>query len=158
MFGAFVPASASQSPNAPEPPTNVIVTKPPGATLVVLTVSVGGGSIVKDKTFDVPPPGAGVCTAICVVPLDARSLVAIDARSCVALENVVGRAAPFHCTTDEATNPLPLTVSVSGPPPAAVWVGKSDEATGAGFSEPVTVTVGLVAARLYEDARNNRNS
>src|SRR5213593_2623569 len=125
-----------------------MVTGPPGATVVVFTVSVGGGSIVKDNAFDVPPPGAGVCTVICAVPLDARSLAAIDARSCVALENVVGRGAPFHCMTDAVTKPLPLTVSVNAAPPAAVWVGNNDEATGAGFSDPVTVTVGLVAARL----------
>ena len=129
-------------------PTSVMVTEPPGATVVVFTVSVGGGSIVKDNAFDVPPPGAGVCAVIGTVPLDARSLAAIEARSCVALANVVGRGAPFHCTTDEATKPLPFTVSVKEAPPAPVCVGNNDEATGAGFSDAVTVTVGLVAARL----------
>ena len=119
MSGAPEAASASQSPNAPELPTNVIVTDAPAATLVVLTVNLGGGSIVNGSADELPPPGVGVCTVTCAVPADARSLAAIDARNCVALTKIVGRGAPFHWTTDEAMNELPFTVSVNAALPAA---------------------------------------
>src|SRR2546426_245011 len=110
-----------------------MVTEPPGAALVALTVSVGGGSIVNDKALDVPPPGAGVCTITCAVPLAARSLAVIDARTCVALANVVDRGAPFHWTTDAAMNPLPLTASVNAALPADARFGNSDDAVGTGL-------------------------
>ena len=104
-------------------------------------------SIVNVNDCDVPPPGAGVSTFICAVPLDAMSAAAIDACNCAALTNVVGRAAPFHCTVEEEVKPLPLAVSVNGPPPENTWVGDSEVTTGSGFKDPSTKTAGLVAAR-----------
>ena len=99
---------------------SVAVTELPTVTLLALTVNRGGGSIVNGSTDDVPPPGVGVCTVTCAVPLDARSLAAMDARTCVSLTKVVGRGAPFHWTTDEEMNELPLTVSVNAALPAGV--------------------------------------
>src|SRR5262249_16619065 len=110
------------------------------------SVSVGGGSMVNDSADEVPPPGAGVCTVICAVPAEAMSAGDIAACSCVALTIVVGRAAPFHCTADDAMKLLPFTVSVKPAPPATTRPGASDVAAGIGL--PAAVTVGLVAARV----------
>lgn len=62
----------------------------------------------------------------------------------MALTNVVVRKAPFQRTTDEATKPLPLTVSVRpallaaapvGERLLATGTGRTDEAGGAGGAE-----------------------
>ena len=45
---------------------------------------------------EVPPPGAGVKTVTCAVPIAAMSLARMDACNCVEFTNVVARVAPFH--------------------------------------------------------------
>ena len=45
----------------------------------------------------------------------------------------MGRAAPFHSTTDEATKPLPLTVRGNAAPPAVALLGASEEIAGTGL-------------------------
>src|SRR5712691_2003383 len=108
LFGALVAARASQSVDPPKPFVSVTVAWAPAATLVALTVSEGEPPTVNGTAAEVPPPGAGEKTVTCAVPLTARSVAGIAACSCVLLTNVVGRSAPFHRTTDAATNPLPV--------------------------------------------------
>ena len=98
-------ANASQSVYPPAPPVSVAVTVPPGAVVVSLTVSVGGGVAANATLGDVPPPGAGDTTVTVFEPADAMSAAAIAACSCVALTNVVGRDDPVpsdHRRRDEA--------------------------------------------------------
>ena len=68
--------------------------------------------------------------------------------SCVALTNVVLRDAPFQRTTDEATKPVPVTVSVKAEAPAGTLAGDSEVTVGGGLTPASTVTTGLVAASV----------
>ena len=45
----------------------------------------------------------------------------------------MARFAPFHCTVEAATNPLPVTVSVNAPDPATVEAGEICAVAGAGL-------------------------
>src|SRR6185295_7429736 len=58
------------------------------------------------------------------------------------LTKVVGREAPFQRTSEAATKPVPVTVSVSAGPPAKAALGVNPEVAGAGCS--------IVKARLLE--------
>src|SRR5205085_2496478 len=55
------------------------------------------------------------------------------------LMNLVGRAAPFHSTTDRPMKRLPLTVSVIPPRPARVLAGERNVTTGIGLSSGTRV-------------------
>jgi hypothetical protein len=79
----------------------------------------------KNKTFDVPPPGAGLTTAMEAVLAEATSEAKIEAVSCEELTNAVVRETPFQVTKDPATNPVPFTVSVKPALPGATAVGNS---------------------------------
>jgi hypothetical protein len=72
--------------------------------------------------------------------------------------NVVDRFTPFQRTTDEETKPVPFTVSVNGSPPETPDAGESELIVGTGFGGVVTVTAGLVAARVNPLLRNSLNS
>ena len=148
MLGADVAAKAIQSDAPPRPPDSVTVTFEPVAADVVLTESVGAVTIENVNDPDVPPPGGGVVTDTCAVPCAATSASPIAARSCVLLMNVVGRGLPFQLTTELAAKPEPFTVREKPPEPATVLDGDSVLATGAGAVAAVTVTAGLVAARV----------
>ncbi|HEX6212507.1 MAG TPA: hypothetical protein VF136_17130 [Methylomirabilota bacterium] len=87
---------------------------------------------VKVTLPEVPPPGAGVTTVTGTERAVARSAAVIAARSWVALTNVVVRAAPFQRTLEEATKPLPLTVSVTAALPSAALAGERLLTTGMG--------------------------
>jgi hypothetical protein len=54
-----------------------------------------------------------------------------DAVNCVALMYVVIRAAPFHCTTELETKPVPFTVRLNAPPAAGTALGEIELMTGA---------------------------
>src|SRR5207248_8446897 len=124
--GEPVTARPSQSTDPPNPFVSVTVTELPPPTLVALTASDGPALIVNVSEAEVPPPGDGVNTLTSAEPVDARSVTEIVACSCEELTNVVGRALPFHCTTDEDVKLLPFTVSVIGPPPENALVGESE--------------------------------
>src|SRR5258708_38605741 len=66
--------------------------------------------IVKVAPLEVPPPGAGLTTVTLAVPAPATRAAETWAVSFVALAYVVGRAAPFHFTTDVAIKLLALRV------------------------------------------------
>lgn len=94
----------------------------------------GFAAIVKEIALDVPPPGAGFTTVIAAVPVLARSAAVTAAANCVALTNVVTRLDAFHCTCEEATNPLPLKVSVNAPELLIAEAGRIELSVGAGLA------------------------
>jgi hypothetical protein len=51
----------------------------------------------------------------------------------------VVRLAPFHCTTESLTNPLPLTVRVNPASPAVAELGLRLVVAGTGLSDAVIV-------------------
>jgi hypothetical protein len=67
------------------------------------------------------------------------SAAGIAAVNRVAETKVVVRFAPFHCTTESVTKPVPLTVSVKAAPPAVRDDGLMLEITGTGGSLIVKV-------------------
>ena len=93
--------------------------------------------IVKLAALDVPPPGLGLYTVTCAVPPEAMSEARILACKLVTSPppltvGVVVRFAPFHLTTDDDVNVLPLTVRVNADPPAVALLGLSEVITGNG--------------------------
>jgi hypothetical protein len=113
----------------------------PGGVPDGVGVGVVPAVMAKVSAPEVPPPGAGVTTVTATEFEVVRSAVLSEVRSWVALTNVVGRLAPPHWTMEEATNPLPFTVSVRPALPAAALAGDRLLATGtpavtAKFTEP----------------------
>src|SRR4030095_11585308 len=117
------------------PVTVSVKLAPPAVALLGLSaLSVGAGFRTETlATVDVPPPGAGVTTVTAGEPAVMRSLAGIAALSVVALPNVVARAAPFHCTTDDGTKLVPVTVSVTPAAPTPTLLGETLATVGAGF-------------------------
>lgn len=100
---ATVVARAEEFHNATEFDSNpvpviVIVAELPGGTnrgeIAVITAT--GLFTLNVAAGEVPPPGAGFCTAIKLAELPVRSAEGSAAFSSVALTNVVVSAAPFH--------------------------------------------------------------
>jgi hypothetical protein len=91
--------------------------------------------IVKGSAVEVPPPGAGLNTVMTPVPPVAMSLAGIDAlkKGNSPLTKLVGRAIPFHSTTDPLKKPVPLTVRSKAGPPAVTATGLIPVITGIGF-------------------------
>ena len=89
---------------------------------------------MNEMALDVPPPGPGLITDTDAVPAaetsDAGTVVVSD----VVELNVVLSETPFHCTIDEVTNPLPLTVRVNPLEPACTELGDSDDVMGSGLA------------------------
>ena len=71
-----------------------------------------------------------------IVPVAARSDAPSAAINCVADTYVVGRSAPFHCTVELGTNPLPFTVNEKLGAPAIADAGTSPVVTGVGLKPP----------------------
>ena len=93
--------------------------------------------IVKLRLLDVPPPGPGLYTVTCAVPPEVMSEARILACKLVTSPppltvGVVVRFDPFHLTTDDDVNVLPLTVRVNADPPAVALLGLSEVITGNG--------------------------
>ena len=106
-----------------------------------------------------PPPGVGENTVTCC---RARSRDVSRRDRCPQLRAAEatlwrGRRHSIR-TTDDETNPLPLTVQRDAPAPTIIDDGVVDVRTGAGFGPGTTVTAGLVAARVKPPLRNSRNS
>src|SRR5688572_291704 len=102
--------------------------------------------MVNTIAFDVPPPGAGLCTLTCAVPATEKSLTGIDASRIVVLISRVVRSAPFQRTIENALNPEPITRSASGPTLARPCVG----------SVALMVGAGLVMGTNVASARSSR--
>lgn len=80
-----------------------------------------------------PPAGAGFTTVTEALPAAEMSPDGTAAVSCVLLTKVVVRPTPFHCTTDEGTKLLPITVSVNVGVPASPLDGEREATTGTGL-------------------------
>jgi len=121
-----------------------------GAKLVPVTVSVrgedeqfvvvvgeidemAGATIDADIALDSAPPVAGLDTVTGTVPTAAISGAVIAACTCVGLTNVVGRLRPFHCTPEQGTKPVPLTLKLKGADPAVTVEGEMDARVAAGI-------------------------
>src|SRR5689334_17169731 len=107
----------------------------PAATVLgEMELSVGAGLLMVNVwATEVPPPGAGLKTVTCAVPAVATSAAVTCAVNCVLLVYVVGRALPFHWTTEALMKFVPFTVSVSVPLPATTLVGARELTVGTGF-------------------------
>jgi hypothetical protein len=121
-----------------------------GAKLVPFTVSVSGdveqfvvpvGEIVvmagatidAEIELDTDPPVAGFDTVTGTIPTAAISGAVIAAWSCVVLPNVVGRLRPFHCTPEQGTKPVPVTLKVNAAAPAVKVAGEIESIVAAGI-------------------------
>jgi hypothetical protein len=102
--------------------------------------------IAKDKPAEVPPPPPekdGLATVTAAVPAAVTSDAVMAAVNCVAPTYVVMRFVPFHCTCDEAINPLPLMVRGKAAEPAAAVAGVMEAIAGVGL-----LTLNVAAAEL----------
>jgi len=91
--------------------------------------------IVKVAALEAPPPGAGVTTDIWKTCTLAWSASEREVVNLVLLTNVVARATPSSWITEEATNPLPVTVMINlSVPPLVTLEGDTVIAPGAGFT------------------------
>jgi len=90
---------------------------------------------------DEPPPCGALNTVTWAVPAEAVSPAGMAAVNFVSLTNVVVRSLPFQRTTEEEIKPLPFTVSVKAPDPAATLVGEIDVMAGTGFPAPLIMKV-----------------
>ena len=112
----------------------------PAATVAAAEVMVGAVepeeavSTSNCHALDVPPPGAGVCTVMAMVPAVAISAAVTCAVSWVALMNCVARAEDPQYAVELAMNPDPFTVSVNTVPPASVNAGEMPLIAGTGFT------------------------
>jgi len=104
-----------------------------GEIEVTLGVGLARVAIVKLTALDMPPPGAGFCTAMLAVPAELRSDAGTSAVSEVLDTYVVPSAAPFHSITEAGMKPLPEAVTVSAAAPAAAEFGANPLSVGTGF-------------------------
>jgi hypothetical protein len=107
-----------------------------------------GVKTVKERAFDVPPPGAGVTTVTWSVPMAKISVAGIIAWMPVVATKVVVRELAFHWTTEQGNRvpAVPFTVSVKAGPPTAALDGESGAVmTGAG-----RLVVGVVIENVIE--------
>src|SRR5258708_2319951 len=90
----------------------------------------------KNAKLDDPPPGPEFTTVPMPVPAGARLEAGTVAVKLSPLTKVVGRACPFHCTTEPETNPTPPTVNVSPCVPGFALVGaRGRPINGTGFED-----------------------
>ena len=90
------------------------------------------GRTLNANAFESPPPGAGLKTVTCTVPTLTMSVAGIAAVNCVAVTNV-GRALPFHRTTEPGMKFEPVIVNANAGPPAFALDGARELMTGAGL-------------------------
>jgi hypothetical protein len=101
-----------------------------------MEVSLSGALvIVREAALEVPPPGAGVTTATWKTCALAWSATEREVVSWVLLTKVVGRVTPSSCITEDAANPLPVTVMGNASvPPLATAEGETEIEPGAEFT------------------------
>jgi hypothetical protein len=144
---------------------------PPAVALAgdsTLAVGAGfeGALIVKVCEPDVPPPGAGFTIVTLGVPALAKSLEGTCAVRLVLEVKVVARAVPFHSTTEEDMNPVPVAVRVVAAAPAVAVVGLIELNAGVGLEgvpeppvfpvHPPPQPVKSAMAKICEMARKER--
>src|SRR5438552_7682531 len=109
---------------------------PPAATIAEPgeMVTKGFGLLIaKVNALDVPPPGGRVVTLTLAVPAAAMSAAVIAACRLMLETKVVARGLPFHCTVEDDTKLVPVTVRLNPAPPARVKPGFRDAAVGVGL-------------------------
>ena len=86
----------------------------PTIAVAGLNVIAPGAGLLMGKltAFDVPPPGAGLTTAIVAVPVLAMSAAVTSIVKVVAETNVVARSAPLNLTCELLRKLLPLIARV----------------------------------------------
>jgi hypothetical protein len=109
----------------PVPVTVSVNAAPPACALAGFSdVAVGAGLLmVNVSALEVPPPGVGFITVTDAVPAVAMSAAVMAACKLVLETKVVVRALPFHCTTEEATKLVPVTLNENAAPPADTELG-----------------------------------
>jgi hypothetical protein len=121
----------------------------PPTTEVVLRVrlsSVGGviaGCTMKLADWELPPPGGGFVTTTESVPALASWETLRVTVNWLAVTNVAACDTPFTITVEEATNPLPLMVTVRAGEPAFAELGDREEMVGVGFGATTLCTTKL---------------
>src|SRR5262249_21709511 len=73
--------------------------------------------------LDVPPPGAGLTTGMCAVPVWAMSAAGILAIRALCAVKVVGPGLPSQLTTEPLYKPSPSTTTPKSAPPAVTAAG-----------------------------------
>jgi len=86
-------------------------------------VVTAGATMETVAALDTAPPDAGLETVTGTLATAAMSAAEMAAWSCVALTYVVVLAAPFHCTPEQGTKFVPVTLSVNAPVPAVTVAG-----------------------------------
>jgi hypothetical protein len=89
--------------------------------------------IANSALPELPPPGPGVVILMFAVPETATSAALIWARIWVSDVNVVGRALPFHWTTEDDKKFCPVMVNVNPGAPALTEFGLIEAIAGVGF-------------------------
>ena len=115
----------------------------PAVTEIEVVVNDGGVpdpavSISKLIEFDVPPPGAGVCTVTEITSAVTTLAAGTCAVSCVALTYCVFKVVVPQLMVDAAVNPAPFTVSVKAALPALMNAGERLDNDGGGAGRLTT--------------------
>jgi hypothetical protein len=141
--------SALSSGNEREPaPVDVPSSLAAASVSAVCAGAATGVKTVKERAFDVPPPGVGVTTVTWSVPIAEISVAGITAWMPVVATKVVVRGLAFHWTTEQGNRvpAVPFTVSVKAGPPTAALDGESGAVmTGAG-----RLVVGAIMEKVAE--------
>ena len=97
--------------------------------------------ILKLRSVEVPPPGAGLVTEISAVPTELTSAAVTVTTRLLLLMNCVVFGVPFHWTTELGKKPVPCTVSGKSAAPTETDVGVVEVIVGTGY----TTDNGIVA-------------
>ena len=108
---------------------------PPKGTVLGDTDATTGATGAEIAKADVawPPPGLGLDTMSCTVPVLANAAEEMDVVNTEELTKMTGCKTPFHVSVDADMKFEPLIVSVKPAVPAAAAEGETDEILGAGF-------------------------
>jgi hypothetical protein len=105
------------------------------------------------RAFEASPPRESTTTTV-AVPAVWMSAALICDVTCDRETYVVGRAAPFHCTTDVWLRDDPLIVSVNAAPPAATDPGeRSLIVVGRLFADTAAQPKNIVTAAIIAHIR-----
>jgi hypothetical protein len=94
-----------------------------GYSVMLTDTGPPGEATVKAAALDAPPPGAGLDTTTAKLPTAAKSEALREIVSRLLFTNVAAWDTLLNVTADDAMNPLPLIVSVSGLLPAEAEEG-----------------------------------
>lgn len=90
---------------------------------------------------EVPPPGAGLVTVTCAVPLVTRSAAGMTALKTEPLRYVVAKGMPFQFTIEAGANPVPPTFIVTACEPITALFGDNDTITGTAYFTAILIAL-----------------